>query len=249
LFMDWQGITLVGTAAGTLGTGAGAVLALGVKRPTDKLLGMMLGFSAGIMLAIVFLELLEEALKISFFSAFLGLLLGVVAFVLLDSHFPHKHFIGGDIKDSKGGLYLKKGALIAIGVALHNFPEGMAIGAGFTTSSSLGVALAVLIALHNIPEGLAVALPLQLGGTRSVRAFLITALAGLPMGAGALVGALLGTVSTSMLGISLGFAGGAMLYIVCDELIPDVYQLTGAHAAIGGISAGVLLGMALIHYL
>ncbi len=243
--MYWQEITLIGFGAGAVGTGFGGLLALFLRKPSSRTLGLMLGLAAGVMLAIVFLELLEEGLETGFIYPVLGLAFGILAFLLLDRYFPHQHFVSKEVHQH---AYVKKGMLIATGIALHNFPEGLAIGAGFAASTSLGITLAILIALHNIPEGLAVAVPLKAGGSRRRRIVLITILAGLPMGVGALVGALLGSVSTAMLGLSFGFAAGAMLYIVCDELIPDVYRLTSAHVAIGGITLGVILGLTMIHF-
>ncbi len=221
-------------------------MALLLRKPSTRTVGMMLGFAAGLMLAIVFLEVLEEALKTGYAYPVLGLFIGIVAFLLLDNYFPHRHFVTDEVPR---GAYVKKGMLMATGIALHNFPEGLAIGAGFAAATSLGITLAILIALHNIPEGFAMAIPLRAGGSRRRYIVLIAILAGLPMGVGALLGALLGTLSTAMLGVSLGFAAGAMLYIVCDELIPDVYRLTSAHVAIAGITAGVILGITLIYFI
>ena len=244
--MEWYQVTLIGIAAGVIGAGLGGALALFFSRPSNRVLGFMLGLSAGVMLAVVFLELLEESLEVGFIHAAGGLLLGILAFILLDSRFPHYHFIS---QESSQGVYLKKGGLIAIGIALHNFPEGVAIGAGFALSEAMGITLAILIGLHNIPEGLAIALPLNVGGSSRFKSLLIAMLAGLPIGLGALIGSTLAVISPAFLSISMGFAGGAMLYIVCDELIPDVYHLTGPHSAILGITSGVLLGMAIIFFL
>jgi len=243
--MEWYEVTLIGVAAGVLGAGLGGLLAFLFGKPSNQVLGFMLGLSGGIMLAIVFLELLEEALEVGFFQAATGLVAGILVFIWLDSRFPHHHFV----TDEARGSYLKKGGLIAIGIALHNFPEGVAIGAGFALSEAMGITLAILIGLHNVPEGLAIALPLNVGGSNRFKSLLITMLAGLPIGLGALLGSSLATISPAFLSISMGFASGAMLYVVSDELIPDVYHLVSPHLAILGITSGVLLGMALIYFL
>jgi ZIP family zinc transporter len=244
--MNWLEITLIGLIAGTLGTGLGGILAFLFAKPSDKVLGIMLGLSAGIMLSIVFMELLQKAAGNSFPHTVSGLLLGILSFVFLDNNFPHRHYVSEEVA---GGLYVKKGVLIATGIALHNLPEGIAIGAGFASSASMGITLALLIAVHNIPEGIVAAFPLNIGGMGRVKSLAITLMAGLPMGVGAFLGVLSGNVSLSFLSLSLGFAAGAMLYIVCDELIPDVYKLTSAHIAILGITAGILTGMAMVYYL
>lgn len=244
--MDWLEITLIGLMAGTMGTGIGGLLALSLLRPSNSVLGLMLGFSGGIMLSIVFMELLQKAAKNSFAHMIVGLLLGILVFVYLDNYFPHWHYVS---EETVGKAYVRKGVLIATGIALHNLPEGIAIGAGFASSEQMGITLAILIAAHNIPEGMAVGFPLYFGGLGRVKSLAITLMAGVPMGVGALLGALAGNISFSFLSLSLGFAAGAMLYIVCDELIPDVYRLASAHTAILGITAGILTGMLMVYYL
>ena len=244
--MDWLEITLIGLMAGTMGTGIGGLLALSLFKPSNNVLGLMLGFSGGIMLSIVFMELLQKAAENSFAHMIVGLLLGILVFVYLDNYFPHWHYVS---EETVGKAYVRKGVLIATGIALHNLPEGIAIGAGFASSEQMGITLAILIAAHNIPEGMAVGFPLYIGGLGRAKSLAITLMAGVPMGAGALLGALAGNISFSFLSLSLGFAAGAMLYIVCDELIPDVYRLASAHTAILGITAGILTGMLMVYYL
>ena len=244
--MDWLEITLIGLMAGTMGTGIGGLLALSLLKPSNNVLGLMLGFSGGIMLSIVFMELLQKAAENSFAHMIVGLLLGILVFVYLDNYFPHWHYVS---EETVGKAYVRKGVLIATGIALHNLPEGIAIGAGFASSEQMGITLAILIAAHNIPEGMAVGFPLYFGGLGRVKSLAITLMAGVPMGVGALLGALAGNISFSFLSLSLGFAAGAMLYIVCDELIPDVYRLASAHTAILGITAGILTGMLMVYYL
>jgi len=244
--MDWLEITLIGLMAGTMGTGIGGLLALSLLKPSNNVLGLMLGFSGGIMLSIVFMELLQKAAENSFAHMIVGLLLGILVFVYLDNYFPHWHYVS---EETVGKAYVRKGVLIATGIALHNLPEGIAIGAGFASSEQMGITLAILIAAHNIPEGMAIGFPLYFGGLGRVKSLAITLMAGVPMGVGALLGALAGNISFSFLSLSLGFAAGAMLYIVCDELIPDVYRLASAHTAILGITAGILTGMLMVYYL
>lgn len=228
--------------AGVIGTGAGGLFSIFVKKPTPRFTGTILAFAAGIMLSIVFLELIEESIDYrGYGAAIIGLALGMVVFYLLDHFLPHHHTVTAE--DAHLGGYLKKGTLLALGIGLHNFPEGLAIGVGFIGSTELGISLAILIGLHNIPEGMAVAAPLKQGGYSYLRVLAITALAGVPMGIGAFIGAAIGSVSELILGISLGFAGGAMLYIVCDELIPDAYKSAGAHLSILGIFLGTILGI------
>ena len=240
--MTWWEVTLLGLLAGIIGTGAGGLCSIFFNRPNPRFLGAILAFSAGVMLAIIFLELLVESMAYSGYPAALGgLTLGMGAFYLLDHYLPHHHPVSAE--NHGRGDYLKKGSLLALGIGLHNLPEGLAIGAGFSGSTGLGLTLTILIALHNIPEGMAVAAPLKFGGYSFRKVLFITALSGAPMGLGALAGALIGGISPIVLGISLAFAAGAMLYIVCDELIPDAYETAGSHLAIAGIFLGVALGI------
>lgn len=240
--MNWLEVGMLGLLAGVVGTGAGGLISVFMKKPTPRFTGTILAFAAGIMLSIIFLELIEEAIDFSgHWAAILGLTVGMAIFYLLDHYLPHQHPVTEEKIHSRG--YLKKGTLLALGIGLHNFPEGLAIGTGFVGSPELGLSLAILIGLHNIPEGMAVAAPLKQGGYSLSRVVGITALAGLPMGIGALIGAAIGSISDYVLGVSLGFAGGAMLYIVCDELIPDAYESAGAHLSILGIFLGTLLGI------
>ena len=240
--MGWIEIGVLGMLAGVIGTGAGGLVSVIVKRPSPRFTGTIMAFAAGVMLSIIFLELVEEAIDYSgYWAVIIGLTLGMAVFYLLDQVLPHHHPVSPE--NNIFGGYLKKGTLLALGIGLHNFPEGIAIGSGFVGSTELGTSLAILIALHNIPEGMAVAAPLQQGGFNYKKVILVTALAGAPMGIGAFIGAAISSISEFILGASLGFAGGAMLYIVCDELIPDAYKSAGAHLSIFGIFAGTILGI------
>ncbi len=243
-------ITLIGLLSGVIGTGGGGFSVLILKKIDDNLLGVLLGFSAGIMTVVIFLDLIPEAQEAgSMVSALLGLLLGIILIAMLDIKFPHKHFSFSRDMVKEKEKYFKTGVLLSIGIALHNIPEGLAIGASFMASPSLGIGLAILIALHNIPEGMAVATALSLANLKARSIILITTLTGVPMGLGAFVGGFLGGISEWFLSISLGFAGGAMLYIVYDELIPDAHLKTKGHAAIIGIVSGVIAGIVFIELL
>ena len=234
-------ITLYSGLAGVLGTGGGGLLAYYWSRPSRKNFSMVLGFAAGIMLVIIFMELIPESLElVSSPLLIIGLVLGIGVFLQLDLLLPHYHPATGE--DGRHTRYLNKGYLIASGIALHNLPEGLAIGAGFAASPSLGFGLALIIAIHNVPEGLALAMPFNAAGRRGTGLW-ISVVTGLAMGLGGFIGGLVGNVSPLLLGISLAFAAGAMLYIVCDELIPDAYDTSPDHSPIIGIVAGVVLGL------
>ena len=151
-------------------------------------------------------------------------------------------------QDSRLGLFVA-GIVMASAIALHNVPEGMTIGASYASSDgamgSASLVLAVLIGLHNIPEGMAVSVPLISGGMAKWKAVLITASTGIPTILGALLGYWLGEIGPLGLTLSLGFASGAMLYVVFGEILPQsilmYYSKLPAFSAIAGILAGLLI--------
>ncbi len=240
-------VAIIGLFTGVIGTAGGGLIVLIIRKVRDNLLSFVLGISAGIMSVVIFLDLIPEAMETgSVISTIIGILAGVMLIGLLDVQLPHYHFFSTE----KGmNRYLKAGLLLSIGIALHNIPEGLAIGASYQVDKTLGLSMAIMMAVQNFPEGMAVATTLSMGRLGSAKIMLITALAGVPMGIGAFVGAFVGGVSDLALSISLGFAAGAMLYIVFDELIPDAHEKAKGHWAIVGIVAGVLLGILLKEYL
>ena len=153
--------------------------------------------------------------------------------------------------DSKLSLFVA-GVVMACAIALHNIPEGMTIGASFAVSSDLmwgtGMIMAVLIGLHNIPEGMAVAVPLISGGTGRVKATLITAACGLPTVLGAWLGFWLGDIGPLGLTLSLGFASGAMLYVVFGEILPEAYLIYRSKLPAFAVMVGLALGMFMIFF-
>ncbi|MBS3816796.1 MAG: ZIP family metal transporter [Candidatus Thermoplasmatota archaeon] len=237
-------IGLIGLLSGVIGTTGGGLIILLIRKVEDRALSVLLGVSAGIMAAISFLELIPEAIQEgSLISTVLGLLIGMAIIGFLDIEFPHRHFSFSKDGDKGQGRYLKTGILLSIGIALHNLPEGVAIGSSFSVSYQVGLVLAILVGIHNLPEGMAVGAALCIGGVKARKVLLITALAGVPMGLGAFLGAFFGGISTLALSLSLGFAAGAMLYIVFDELIPDAHEKAEGHSAIIGILMGIILGI------
>ncbi len=152
-------------------------------------------------------------------------------------------------KDSKLGLFVA-GIVMACAIALHNVPEGMTIGASYASNDGLlgtsALVLAVIIGLHNIPEGMAVSVPLISGGMTKWKAVLITAASGIPTILGALLGYLLGEIGPLGLTVSLGFASGAMLYVVFGEILPQSILMYHSKLPAFSAIAGILVGMLII---
>jgi len=188
------------------------------------------------MIGISALSLIPSSMEIgNIYICIAGFIAGAAFLLLVDVTIPHIHKVESDCE-----RYAKMGYFIALGIALHNLPEGIAIGAGNEVSTQMGIMTAVTIGIHNIAEGLCVALPLCLGNVNKTRIVLITTLAGLATVLGTLLVILLGMVSSMLIAFFLAFAAGAMIYISSDELIPKSHHTHSEFANIGIISGFVL---------
>lgn len=235
--------TLLGLFFGTFGTTIGGIIGVKFKNTSNKFLSFILSFASGLMMAIICFDLIPEALEIANIPIiFIGLLLGIICMiacdVIVDKKFSgNKRFVG-----DKNAL-LKTGIIVSIGLAIHNFPEGLAIGSGLEASMKLGLSLAIAIAFHDVPEGISMAVPMKNGGMKVSKIIYYVFLSGVTTGLGAFIGALIGRISQDIIAICLAFAAGAMLYIVSGELIPESNKLYhGRMTAIGNI-IGFLLGI------
>ena len=254
-------------------TTLGALIVFFIGRPNEKTISGLLGFAAGIMLSISAFELLPEAIEFGTLGhTLLGFTLGAGLMYVLDRIVPHKHLTGEDEQAVPGGTagasqviapltaqatedgfggtmhpnkILRTGYLIFLGIALHNLPEGMAIGAGLESSPELGLFVAVAIGLHNIPEGIATAGPLRAGGLSWAKVLGLTLAAGLMTPVGTALGLVMFSISPIFIGMGLAFAAGAMIYIVSDELIPTSHHYH-SHTANLGFMAGFIAGLILL---
>lgn len=230
-------------------TAIGAILLMIFGKPGKRMMALLLGFAAGIMVAVSVFELMPEAFAYSQSIPIVGIgfLLGCGMMYLLDVVLPHAHMSTPDhlVVENEEKRVLRMGYLIFFGIAIHNVPEGLAIGAGLEASPELGLAIALAIGLHNIPEGLAVAGPLKAGGLSNLKVVLFTMGAGLMTVVGTAIGLLIFGISPVVVGGSLAFAAGAMIYIVNDELIPQANDLHN-HLANAGSISGMLIGFAML---
>lgn len=229
---------LVTALAGIGGTGLGGGLGCFFRRDSSRAVSLLLSFAAGVMVAVVCFDLLEEAAgQGGLFLAAAGVLAGYGLTAALD--FLLERSRGG----RRSGLFLA-GVVMAAAIALHNVPEGMVIGASFSGGTAgSGWTMAAVIGLHNIPEGMAVAVPLAAGGERRWRAAGAAALTGAPTVAGAAAGYCMGTMGPSALTAALSFASGAMLYVVFGELLPEAEELWRSKAPALAAVVGMVVGM------
>jgi len=224
-------------------TGIGGLLGV-LLRPGEKSLVLGLGFSSGVMLGITFLLLLFESIKVGFVLSFSGFLAGTLLFFLLDFILPHIHIV-----ESRKSL-LRLGVLIAIGIAIHDLPEGFGIGMGYGISETLGTTLVLAIILHNIPEGIAIAIPFHFSGVKRLRTVLISFAAGLSTLIGALIAFFLRSyISEEFMYAGLAFAAGAMFYIAVNELIPEAHKYGNSRLISLGVMIGAITAFALTQVL
>jgi len=245
---------LLGGAAGLAGTALGALPALALRRLPQRIEDVLLGLAAGMMLAASSFSLLLPGLEagaevlgskpLGAALVVLGLALGVLLMLGLDKFTPHEHEGSGPC----GAGHERCGRiwLFVFAIALHNLPEGMAIGVAFAQGDlAVGLPLTTAIALQDIPEGLAVALALRSVGFSSFVAVSAAALSGLLEPLGALLGVGLASGFAAAYPVGLGLAAGAMIFVVSHEVIPETHRNGHQTAATLGLMAGFALMMVL----
>ena len=239
------GIALLLTAAAGLSTTIGSLIALTVKRPGVRFMGFTLGFSAGVMILVSFVELLQGGIDfIGFGPAHIGFFLGMGGFFLVDFVVPHEYIGQHDHPQGNEKERLKRtGWLVALGIGIHNFPEGMATFAGALKDINLGVAIAAAIAIHNIPEGLAVSVPVYAATGSRRKAFFWSFMSGVsePVGAALAALILLPYLGEVLLGWMLAAVAGIMVAISLDELIPVAKSYDTEHTPMLGVITGMLV--------
>jgi len=227
-----------------LATGFGALPVLFIKRVSDRLLDIMLGFAAGVMLAATSFSLLVPSIDLGGpWIAVLGLVLGAVVLHLIDRFIPHfSPAFGVEGPPSR----LSRIWLFVLAITIHNFPEGLAVGVSFGSGDiGAGLVIATAIGLQNMPEGLAVALPLLREGYSRRKALWYGTLTGLVEPLGGLLGAAIVVISKPLLPWGLAFAAGAMLFVIADEMIPESHRKGYEREATFGLIAGFVIMMLL----
>lgn len=250
------------TSIAGLSTGIGSLIALVAKRTNTNFLCASLGFSAGVMIYISFMEMLPTAkdelfavygeksgtlyLIIAFFSGIA--LINLIDFMIPKSFNPHE--IQGVEDMSKKKSLKRTGLIVALSIAIHNFPEGIATFTSALGSLDIAIPITIAIAIHNIPEGIAVAVPIYHSTGNRKKAFYLSFLSGLAEPFGALIAYLflMQFWTPQLNGIILGVVSGIMVFISLDELLPSAEKYGKHHISIMGLIAGMLL-MAVSLYL
>ena len=238
------------TALGVGGaTALGAILGFLIKKPSQKMNDMILSFAAGVMLAAAVIGLVLPSLewggKYGIAITVVGLFCGALCLNLIDRLVPHLHkMTGADIESHPDKTaQLNKVLLFVVAIAIHNLPEGIAAGVSFGTGDvAQALTVAGGIALQNVPEGMVIIAPMLASGMSRSRTFLIAMMTGVVEVIGTLLGYFAVTVSTAILPFALAFAGGTMLYVISDEMIPE----THAHGNERGATYALLAGFALM---
>lgn len=235
--------TLIGLFFGTFGTVLGGIFGITIKRESNKFLSFILSLASGLMMSIICLDLIPQALDISnIYIVVLGILFGIIMILFCDV-IVQKYFDRKEKEYINKNDLLKTGIIVSIGLAIHNFPEGLAIGSGFNSSLKLGISLAIAICLHDIPEGISMAVPMKNGGMKKCKVIYYVLLSSMTTGIGVFLGSVIGLISEEIIALCLSFAAGAMIYIVSGELMPESYNLYKGRVSIIGNMIGIIIGI------
>ncbi len=234
-------IMFIGLFFGTCGTLLGGIIGIQFKSASNRFLSFMLAIASGLMMAIVTLDLIPESLEYgNIYIVLAGIFFGILLIIFCDSMIEkevNKKF------NSNNKSLIKTALVVAIGLAIHNFPEGLAIGSSMEVSIKLGLSLAIAICIHDIPEGISMAIPMRGAGIGKRKILLYILLSGVTTGIGALFGALVGGISDYIISLCLSFAAGAMIYIVAGELIPEYNNLYRGRITVLGNILGLIGGI------
>ena len=238
-------LTALGVGSATV---IGAVIGFGFKHLSHKLSDIVLSFAAGVMLAAAVLGLILPSLEYGgnwgLLITVAGIFVGALCLNLVDKLVPHLHRLAGaEDEDHPGNAKLSKVLLFVTAIAIHNLPEGIAAGVGFGSgNTSDALLIAGGIALQNIPEGMVIIAPMLSAGVSPRRTFGIAMLTGLVEVVGTLLGYFAVSIAAAILPFALAFAGGTMLYVISDEMIPE----THAHGQQRGATYALLVGFCLM---
>ena len=246
-------LTALGVGGATV---VGAVLGFIFKNISHKFSDIVLSFAAGVMLCAAILGLIMPSLEyggpFGLPVTVIGIFCGAVCLSFLDKLVPHLHRLSGVDQEehSRDTQKLNKVLLFVMAIAIHNLPEGLAAGVGFGTGSNgQAMTIALGIALQNIPEGMVIIGPMLAAGMSPGRTFVIAMFTGIVEVVGTLLGYVAVSVSNAVLPFALAFAGGTMLYVISDEMIPETHAHGSERGATYALLAGFCLMLAMSYYL
>ena len=233
-------LTALGVGGATV---IGAVIGFLFKKISHKFSDIVLSFAAGVMLSAAVLGLIipsvEYGGKWGLLTTIAGIFAGAVCLNLIDKLVPHMHRLVGEDAEAHPNANLSKVLLFVSAIAIHNLPEGIAAGVGFGSGdTSQALVIAGGIALQNIPEGMVIIGPMLSSGVKPSKTFICAMLTGLVEVVGTLIGYFAVSIASAVLPFALAFAGGTMLYVVSDEMIPE----THAHGNERGATYALLAG-------
>lgn len=233
-------LTALGVGGATV---IGALIGFIFKNISHKFSDIVLSFAAGVMLAAAVLGLIVPSLeyggKYGILITVAGIFVGAVCLNLIDKLVPHLHKIVGVEPESHHNANLNKVLLFVLAIAIHNLPEGIAAGVGFGSGDTTqALIIAGGIALQNIPEGMVIIAPMLAAGISPRKTFILAMITGFVEVIGTLIGYFAVSISTAILPFALAFAGGTMLYVISDEIIPE----THAHGSERGATYALLIG-------
>ena len=237
-------LTALGVGGATL---VGALIGFAFKRITHTFSDIVLSFAAGVMLCAAIVGLVipsvEYGGEYGLVITVLGVFAGAVCLNLIDKLVPHLHKMAGVDGEKHANTNVSKVLLFVMAIAIHNLPEGIAAGVGFGTGDNTqAIIIALGIAIQNIPEGLVIIGPMLAAGISAKRTLLLASLTGVVEIVGTLIGYFAVSISTAVLPFALAFAGGTMLYVISDEMIPE----THAHGHERGATYALLVGFCLM---
>ena len=252
-------LALVVTLFAGLSTGIGGLISMFQKRSSSHFLSVSLGFSAGVMVYLSFMEILPEGLLYlqAYYPApkaaiinIASFFMGIAVIALIDRFVPSRgnpHEIPDLQKLTEGGCVgtdhclLRTGMLSAIAIAIHNFPEGLATFTSYMADAKIGLGIAIAIAIHNIPEGIAVSVPVYYATGSKRKAFMYSFLSGLSEPVGALIAylILMPYLNDVMFGVIFAAVAGIMVFISLDELLPSAREYGEPHLSIYGMVSGM----------
>ena len=233
-------LTAFGVGGATI---IGSFIGFAFKKISHKFSDIVLSFAAGVMLAAAVLGLILPSLeyggKYGLLITIVGIFVGALALNLIDKLVPHLHKLVGAEQEEHKNSSLSKVLLFVTAIAIHNLPEGIAAGVGFGSGdTSQALIIAGGIALQNIPEGMVIISPMLLAGVSPKKTFICAMITGLVEVVGTMIGYFAVSVASAILPFALAFAGGTMLYVISDEMIPE----THAHGSERGATYALLVG-------